>query len=104
MRNNVSSIKTTLPISWGEHEVIALGKKLLESGAACVQHHQITSTYKWKDDVKSESEWSIEIKVSHQNQRSIIDLLQIIHPYEVPQIICSAATANDAYSEWVNSQ
>lgn len=104
MDNNLSSIKTTLPISWREFEVVSLAQDLLENGAACVQHHQITSTYKWDGSVQSENEWSLEIKVSDTNRVPVLKKLKSLHPYEVPQIICTAVTANESYLQWVNSQ
>jgi periplasmic divalent cation tolerance protein len=104
MANELCVIRTTLPISWLEFEVASLAQELLEFGAACVQHHQITSTYKWKGDVVSEKEWSMEIKVSITNKSSVIELLTKSHPYDVPQIICSLDKASDSYAEWINSQ
>ncbi|MDC0557464.1 divalent-cation tolerance protein CutA [Candidatus Poseidoniaceae archaeon] len=104
MDNNLSSIKTTLPISWREFEVVSLAQDLLENGAACVQHHQITSTYKWDGSVQSEKEWSLEIKISNTNRMSVLKKLKSLHPYEVPQIICTEVTANESYLQWVNSQ
>lgn len=104
MDNNLSSIKTTLPTSWREFEVVSLAQDLLENGAACVQHHQITSTYKWDGSVQSEKEWSLEIKVSNTNRMSVLKKLKSLHPYEVPQIICTEVTANESYLQWVNSQ
>ena len=102
MDNDLSSIKTTLPISWREFEVVSLAQDLLENGAACVQHHQITSTYKWDGSVQSEKEWSLEIKVSNTNRMSVLKKLKSLHPYEVPQIICTEVTANESYLQWVN--
>ena len=104
MDNNLSSIKTTLPISWREFEVVSLAQDLLENGGACVQHHQITSTYKWDGSVQSEKEWSLEIKISNTNRMSVLKKLKSLHPYEVPQIICTEVTANESYLQWVNSQ
>ncbi|NCF97619.1 MAG: divalent cation tolerance protein CutA [Euryarchaeota archaeon] len=104
MDNNLCSIKTTLPTTWREFEVVALAQDLLESGAACVQHHQITSTYRWDGSVQSEKEWSVEIKVSIPNKGPVIELLNKNHPYDVPQIICSLDNASDSYAEWINSQ
>ena len=103
MDNNLCSIKTTLPITWREFEVVALAQDLLANGAACVQHHQITSTYKWDGSVQSEKEWSVEIKVSIGNRVSVMKNLKLLHPYDVPQIISTEVTANDSYLQWANS-
>ena len=66
MSSKIWVIKTTLPESMGEEEISSFSHKLIEAGAACIQHHKVTSTYKWEDEMKSESEWSIEIKVSRK--------------------------------------
>jgi len=104
MSTNLCSIKTTLPDSWREFEVVSLAQDLLENGAACVQHYQITSTYKWEGRVQSENEWSVEIKVSIANKIPVLKKLKSLHPYDVPQILCTEVTANDSYLQWVNSQ
>ena len=104
MGNKLCSIKTTLPISWREFEVVALAQDLLANGAACVQYYQITSTYKWDGSVQSEKEWSVEIKVSIANRVSALKNLKSLHPYDVPQIIITEVTANDSYLQWVNTQ
>ena len=104
MDNSLCLIKTTLPFSWREFEVVSLAQDLLENGAACVEHHKITSTYKWDESVQSDNEWSLEIKVSNTNKVPVLEKLKLLHPYEVPQIICSEVTANDSYLQWVKSQ
>ena len=104
MGNNLFSIKTTLPNSWREFEVVYLAQELLENGAACIHHHQITSTYKWEGEIHSENEWSVEINVSHSNKDSVLSKLRTIHPYDVPQIICMELEADDSYYKWVDSQ
>ena len=104
MGSNLCSIKTTLPNSWREFEVVSLAQELLESGAACIHHHQITSTYKWEGEIHSGNEWSVEIKVSHPNKDSVLSKLQSVHPYDVPKITCLDLIANDSYYKWVDSQ
>ena len=103
MDNSLCLIKTTLPFSWREFEVASLAQDLLENGAACVQHHKITSTYRWDGSVQSEKEWSVEIKASIANRVSVLKILKLLHPYDVPQIISTEVTANDSYLQWVNS-
>jgi len=104
MSNNLWVIKTTLPNSWREFEVGSFAQSLVEAGAACVQHHKVSSTYKWEGKIHSEYEWSIQIKVSQSNKHAVADLIQETHPYDVPQIIMSEWDASDDYSNWVNQQ
>ena len=92
MGSKIWVIKTTLPESMNDEEVASFSHALIEAGKifklyACIQHHKVTSTYKWEDEMKSESEWSIQIKVSKHGKQAVADLLAESHPYDVPQII-----------------
>ena len=97
-------IKTTLPDSMNDEAVASFSHALIEAGAACIQHHKVTSTYKWEDEMKSESEWSIQIKVSKDSKQAVADLIAESHPYDVPQIIMKKWEASEDYLNWVNSQ
>ena len=85
-----------------EEEISSFSHKLIEAGAACIQHHKVTSTYKWEDEMKFESEWSIQIKVSKYSKQAVADLLSESHPYDVPQIIMKKWEASDDYIIWIN--
>ena len=104
MSSKIWVIKTTLPESMNDEEVASFAHALIEAGAACIQHHKVTSTYKWKDEIKYESEWSIQIKVSKNSKQAVTDLLLESHPYDVPQIIMKKWEASDDYRNWVASE
>ena len=104
MSSKIWVIKTTLPESMSEEKISSFSHKLIEAGAACVQHHKVTSTYKWEDEMKSESEWSIQIKVSKHSKQAVADLLSESHPYDIPQIITKKWEASDDYLNWVASE
>ena len=104
MSNKLWVVKTTLPGSWREFEVGTFAQSLIESGAACVQHHKVTSTYKWEDKIQSENEWSLQIKVSQNNMQVVVNLIEETHPYDTPQIISLEVNSSKDYSEWVESQ
>ena len=97
-------IKTTLPKSWLEFEVVSFAQELIEQGAACIHHHAVTSTYSWEGSIQSEEEWALEIKVSNFNKNSIVEIISKSHPYDVPQIICTQCSTSEEYANWVNSQ
>ena len=75
MSSKLWVIKTTLPESMNDEEVASFSHALIEAGAACIQHHKVTSTYKWEDEMKSESEWSIHFKVSKHSKQKAIPLM-----------------------------
>jgi len=99
----INIIKTTLPITMREFEVTSFAQSLVEAGAACVQHHQISSTYKWEGKIEHEKEWGLSIKVSINNLDSVTQVINNLHPYDVLQIIVQSAEANSEYEDWVNS-
>ena len=104
MSSKLWVVKTTLPGSWREFEVGSFAQSLVESGAVCVQHHKVTSTYKWEGKIQSENEWSLQIKVSQSNMQVVVNLIEETHPYDTPQIISLEVKSSKEYSDWVDSQ
>ena len=96
-------IKTTLPISFREFEVTSFAQSIVESGAACVQHREISSTYSWDGKLNHDKEWLLEIKVSEKNKESVQEVIINLHPYDVPEILILKVEANQEYLDWVNS-
>ena len=99
----INIIKTTLPLTMREFEVTSFAQSLVEAGAACVQHHEISSTYKWEGKIEHQNEWALSIKVSNNNKDSVIEVISNLHPYQVPQILVQSIEANSDYEDWVNS-
>ena len=85
-----------------EFEVTSFAQSLVEAGAACVQHHQISSTYKWEGKIEHEKEWGLSIKVSINNLDSVTQVINNLHPYDVPQIIYKKYHAEVKYYDWLN--
>ena len=104
MSSKLWVIKTTLPESMNDEEVASFCHALVEAESACIQHHKVTSTYKREDEMKSESEWSIQIKISKHSKQAVADLLAESHPYDVPQIIMKKWEASDDYFAWASKE
>ncbi len=81
-----------------------LSTQLVELGlAACVNRFSgLASVYKWEGEIKSGTEVQLVIKTSTAASERLIDELQRLHPYELPEIIAVPITAGYApYLDWI---
>jgi len=75
-----------------------------EKQAACVQRLPITSTYSWKGELVTDSEWLLLIKTRSDKYKEIEALILTHHSYEVPEIIqIPVETGNPGYLNWINN-
>ena len=81
-----------------------LSHRLVEQGlAACINRFGgLTSVYKWEGQMKEGTEVQLVIKTSAAASERLIDELQRLHPYELPEIIAVPITAGyTPYLEWI---
>jgi periplasmic divalent cation tolerance protein len=71
--------------------------------AACVQIVEpITSVYTWQGTIEEEQEILLLIKSTQDLVAPIADLLDRIHPYEVPELIATPIVdGSTAYLSWL---
>jgi periplasmic divalent cation tolerance protein len=71
--------------------------------AACVQIVQpITSVYRWQGNVEEEKEVLLLIKSTRDLVPRIAELLDRIHPYEVPELIATPIIGgSNTYLNWL---
>ncbi len=71
--------------------------------AACVQIVEpITSVYRWQGAVEEEKELLLLIKSTEDLVPRIAELLDRIHPYEVPELIATPIIGgSSAYLRWL---
>ncbi|MBL4889762.1 MAG: divalent-cation tolerance protein CutA [Candidatus Lindowbacteria bacterium] len=71
--------------------------------AACVNIlPNITSIYRWKDKIEHEEELLLIIKSADERIPALIEKIQEIHPYEVPEIIeIEVKRGGNSYLNWV---
>jgi periplasmic divalent cation tolerance protein len=71
--------------------------------AACVQIVEpITSVYRWEGKIESEREILLLIKTTQDLISRIAELLDEIHPYEVPELVATPIVAGStAYLSWL---
>ena len=70
--------------------------------AACVSIKQIFSIYKWDDDIEETKEFEITIKSKPEFKDYLIELLNKISTYDVPQIIYKKYDSEMKYNDWIN--
>ncbi len=71
--------------------------------AACVQIVPIRSHYVWKDELREESEFLLQMKTRTENYQKLAALIRSAHHYEVPEILrVDIAEGDRAYLDWVD--
>ncbi len=82
---------------------LRVSKLLIKSKlAACVSMRQIFSIYEWDDEIEETKEFEITIKSKPELKESLIDFLQEISTYDVPQIIYKKYHSELKYYDWLN--
>ncbi|MDH5479219.1 MAG: divalent-cation tolerance protein CutA [Nitrosomonas sp.] len=83
---------------------VALAEKLIDGHlAACVNVlATCTSVYRWQDKVESDDEIPVLIKTQRQHYERVEQLIKIMHPYELPEVIVVSVSGGlPAYLQWI---
>ena len=70
--------------------------------AACVSIKQIFSIYEWDDDIEEAKEFEITIKSKTEFKDYLIDFINKISTYDVPQIIYKKYNTEMKFYDWLN--
>jgi periplasmic divalent cation tolerance protein len=100
MRAKFSIVITTIDSVEGARSLAraALSSRLV----ACVQIFPIRSHYVWKDEMREESEFSLQMKAPTQNFDALAALIRSVHTYDLPEILrVDIADGDRAYLDWV---
>ena len=103
---NSEYIQVSTTVSSSDHGIL-IAKALIENHlAACVQIvENVTSVYTWKEKINTERELLLLIKSKSSLFSKIRDLLEEIHPYEIPEIIATPIIDGSvSYFGWLNEQ
>ena len=73
-----------------------------EKLAACVSIKQIFSVYEWDGDIQETKEFEITIKSKTEFKDFLIEFLNKISTYDVPQIIYKKYYSEMKYYDWIN--
>ena len=82
---------------------LRMAKLLIQNKlATCVSIKQIFSIYEWDDDIEETKEFEITIKSKTEFKDRLIDFLNKISTYDVPQIIYKKYQSEMKYYGWLN--
>ncbi len=77
------------------------GKLIDDNIAACVSTHMVESKYIWEGEKMKHPEISIEMKTT-QSFEDIVEEIEKIHPYDLPEITAIELKTTEEYREWVD--
>ncbi len=100
------SMKAVLVLTTEENSIKAkeLAKALLKNRvAACVSLNKAQSIYWWQGEMQLSDEVQLLIKTVDSKLDELMNHINNLHSYEVPEIIYWQASTNDAYGEWMES-
>ena len=83
---------------------LRMAKLLIQNKlAACVSIKKIFSIYEWDDDIEETQEFEITIKSKPEFKDYLVDFLNKISTYDVPQIIYKKYYSEAKYYDWINN-
>ncbi|MEO7326078.1 MAG: divalent-cation tolerance protein CutA [Dokdonella sp.] len=84
-----------------------IARQLVEERlAACVHAIPgISSTYRWKGELHTDTEVLLLIKTTHARFDALKSRLPDLHPYDLPELIAlDVVDGVDSYLDWVESE
>ncbi len=85
----------------------ALAEELIKQHlAACVNVSSAgRSIYRWQGKIESAEEFQVWIKTRKQHYDRVEQLIKMMHPYELPEIIMVPIIGGlTAYLQWINDE
>lgn len=96
--------RIVLTTAGSEEEANKIARYLVERrAAACVNIvPQITSIYRWKENVEEAREWLLIVKTTAAAFEEVRDAIAELHSYEVPECVClKIEDGLSAYLDWI---
>ena len=83
---------------------LRMAKLLIQNKlASCVSIKQIFSTYKWDNYIEETKEFEITIKSKPELKDYLVEFLNKISTYDVPQIIYKKFYSEMKYYDWISN-
>jgi periplasmic divalent cation tolerance protein len=96
--------RIVLTTSGSQEEAAKIARHLVESElAACVNIlPNVTSVYRWKDQVEEGREWLLIIKTTVAAFGQVRQAIADLHSYELPECIClTIEDGSPNYLQWI---
>jgi periplasmic divalent cation tolerance protein len=96
--------RIVLSTAGSEEEARKIARALVERNlAACVNIlPQITSIYRWQDEVEEAREWLLLVKTTEAAFAQVQQLITELHSYELPECITLAIeNGSPGYLQWI---
>jgi len=95
------TVYTTVPDAETADE---MARTLVEERvAACVNAHEVSSTYRWEGEVVEEDEVALDVKTALPFE-DVRDAVVELHPYDVPAVLRLDVEGDEAYADWVKEE
>ncbi len=103
MPDHMSDIVTVSIACANEAEAQSLTGLLITAHlAACVQSHEIRSTYRWKGEIDTSDEIMLIAKTLADRLPMLEALVKAHHSYEVPEILVTPVVwVSEDYTKWL---
>jgi periplasmic divalent cation tolerance protein len=87
-------------------EAVSIARQLVqEKLAACVSIAALESIYTWQDQLQQQQEWQMVIKTHLSRFQGLVNRIQELHSYAVPELIALPIVAGSpAYLAWMGEQ
>lgn len=81
-----------------------IARKLVQKRlAACVNTFDVNSVYRWEGEVQEAEETTLFVKTTRESLESLIDEVERLHSYELPEILVLDLGGESEYLEWIRS-
>jgi periplasmic divalent cation tolerance protein len=103
----MSDYLAVLMTAGSQEEADQIATALVAEGlAACVNIvPHITSVFRWEGEIQRDQEWLLVAKSRDDVLNALVDRVQTLHSYEVPEIIAAPVVGgSQAYLRWVGDE
>ncbi|MGW4369638.1 divalent-cation tolerance protein CutA [Nocardia takedensis] len=89
-----------------EEAALGIARGVVENRlGACAQIHPLRSVFRWEGEVQDETEWRVDIKTVADKVSPLIDHIESVHSYDVPEVIVTPIVAgSEAYLRWLGTE